>query len=96
MIKRDIETELVNLSTQYPVVTVAGSHQAGKTTLTWFVFADYDYCNFELPEIRQLAADNQRALFSTFSTPVIIDEVQRVPELPSYKWLSVSVHYLFV
>ena len=34
MIKRDIETELVNLSTQYPVVTVTGPRQAGK--LPWY------------------------------------------------------------
>jgi len=84
MIKRDIETELVNLSTQYPVVTVTGPRQAGKTTLTRMVFADYNYCNLELPDIRQLAAEDPRALFSSFPPPVIIDEVQRVPELLSY------------
>ena len=84
MIKRDIENELVNLSTQYPVVTITGPRQAGKTTLTKMVFADYSYCNLELPDIRQLAVDDPRALFSSFPPPVIFDEVQRVPDLLSY------------
>ena len=84
MIKRDIEKELIYLSTQYPIVTVTGPRQAGKTTLSKMVFADYNYCNLELPDIRQLAINDPRALFSSFAPPVIIDEVQRVPELLSY------------
>ena len=84
MIKRDIETELINLSTQYPVITVTGPRQAGKTTLARMVFADYNYCNLELPDIRQLAVEDPRALLTSFPPPVIIDEVQRVPELLSY------------
>lgn len=84
MIRRDIETELVNLSRQYPVVTVTGPRQAGKTTLAKMVFTDFNYCNLELPDLRQLAANDPRALFSAFPPPVIIDEVQRVPELLSY------------
>ena len=84
MIKRDIEAELINLSTQYPVLTITGPRQAGKTTLARMVFANYNYCNLELPDIRQLAFEDPRALFFSFPPPVIIDEVQRVPELLSY------------
>ncbi len=84
MIKRDIEAELINLSTQYPVVTITGPRQAGKTTLAQMVFANYNYCNLESPDIRQLAVEDPRALFSSFPPPVIIDEVQRVPDLLSY------------
>ena len=84
MIKRDIETELKTLAGQYPVVTVSGPRQAGKTTLCRIVFPEYNYCNLELPEHRQLAADDPRALLAAFPPPVIIDEIQRVPELLSY------------
>jgi len=84
MIKRDIETELKTLAGQYPVVTVSGPRQAGKTTLCRIVFPEYNYCNLELPEQRQLAADDPRAFLAAFPPPVIIDEIQRVPELLSY------------
>lgn len=84
MIKRDIENELHNLAHQYPVITITGPRQAGKTTLARMAFPDYRYCNLELPEIRQLAENDPRALFAGFPPPVIFDEIQRVPSLLSY------------
>lgn len=84
MIKRELEQELINMAGQYPVVTVTGPRQSGKTTLARAVFPEYSYCNLELPDLRQLALDDPRALLSAFPLPVIFDEVQRVPELLSY------------
>ena len=84
MIKRDIEIELLNLSGQYPAVTIIGPRQAGKTTLARMVFPDYHYCNLELPELRLLAESDPQAIFTNFPPPVIIDEIQRVPSLLSY------------
>ncbi|HEX3044805.1 MAG TPA: ATP-binding protein [Bacillota bacterium] len=84
MIKRDIENELHNLSNQYPVITLTGPRQAGKTTLAKMTFPEYHYCNLELPEIRQLAENDPHAVFKSFSPPVIFDEIQRVPTLLSY------------
>lgn len=84
MIKRELEQELINMAEQYPVVTVTGPRQSGKTTLARVVFPEYSYCNLELPDLRQLALDDPRALLSAFPLPVIFDEVQRVPELLSY------------
>lgn len=84
MIKRDIENELINLSAQYPVITITGPRQAGKTTLSKIVFNHFNYCNLELPDIRRLAAEDPSALFSAFPPPLIVDEVQRVPDLLSY------------
>ena len=68
----------------YPVVTITGPRQAGKTTLAKMEFPNYKYCNLENPEIRQLASDDPNAFFDEFSYPLIIDEVQRVPKLLSY------------
>lgn len=84
MIKRDIETELSELATQYPVVTITGPRQSGKTTLTKMAFPKFNYCNLEHPELRKLANEDPNAFFAEFSTPLIIDEIQRVPELLSY------------
>jgi len=83
-IKRDISRELKNLSSMFPVVTITGPRQSGKTTLTKMVFPDYTYCNLENPEIRELASDDPNAFFEEFNCPVIIDEVQRVPGLLSF------------
>jgi predicted AAA+ superfamily ATPase len=84
VIKRDIEKELVSLAGEYPVITITGPRQSGKTTLAKMVFPDYDYCNLEYPEIRNIALKDPKALFSIYKTPLIIDEIQRVPELLSY------------
>lgn len=84
MFKRDIEKELLYLATQYPVITITGPRQAGKTTLSRLIFPDYQYCNLELPELRQLADSDPQAFFYTFPPPIILDEIQRVPSLLSY------------
>ncbi|MCP4702589.1 MAG: ATP-binding protein [Gammaproteobacteria bacterium] len=84
MIKRDIFNELIQSAHDYPVVTVIGPRQAGKTTLVKQAFPDYAYCNLEHPELRSLALHDPNALFSKFSGNCIFDEIQRVPELLSY------------
>ena len=60
LINRDIEKELITLSKTYPVVTITGPRQSGKTTLAKKVFKDYTYCNLEEPEIRSLAQDDSK------------------------------------
>jgi len=84
MIKREIQKELISLSREYPVITITGPRQAGKTTLVRMVFPDYSYCNLEHPEIREIARSDAKALFNIYKTPVIIDEIQRVPHLLSF------------
>ena len=84
LIKRAIQKELKALSQSYPVVTITGPRQAGKTTLAKMEFPNYLYCNLENPELRQLASDDPKAFFKQFPSPVIIDEIQRVPQLLSY------------
>jgi predicted AAA+ superfamily ATPase len=84
IIKRDIGKELRDLVRSYPVVTITGPRQAGKTTLAKMEFPHYRYCNLENPEMRSLAADDPNAFFNEFACPLIIDEIQRVPHLLSY------------
>lgn len=84
MIKRQIETELHQLLTEYPVVTLLGPRQAGKTTLARHALKNYDYANLEHPETRQYAIDDPKAFLAQFKGKVILDEIQRVPELLNY------------
>ncbi|MCT4642023.1 MAG: ATP-binding protein [Bacteriovoracaceae bacterium] len=84
MITRDITDELIQLSKEFRVITVIGPRQSGKTTLVRNTFKDYQYCTLEDPDLRNLATEDPRGFFSSFEKKVIIDEVQRVPQLLSY------------
>jgi len=90
MIKREIQKELISLTRRYPVVTLTGPRQAGKTTLVKMAFPEYSYCNLEHPEIREIARTDPKALFNIYSAPVILDEIQRVPQLLSYLQVMVD------
>ncbi|OQA43637.1 MAG: hypothetical protein BWY50_00820 [Spirochaetes bacterium ADurb.Bin315] len=83
MIHRDISNKLLELVNQVPVVTIIGPRQSGKTTLVKHCFPEYTYVNLEDPVHRMLAKEDYRGFFETYKEPVIIDEVQRVPELLS-------------
>jgi len=84
MISRKIQSTLIELSGTYPVVTITGPRQSGKTTLARMTFTSYSYCNLEHPDTRLLAQTDPKSFFKQYPTPVIIDEIQRVPELLSY------------
>lgn len=84
MKKRELETVLSQLSSQYPVVTVTGPRQSGKTTLCRKVFPSKAYVNLEFPDTRQFATDDPRGFLNQYKNGAIIDEIQRVPELTSY------------
>lgn len=83
MILRQIAQELAATANEFPVVTIIGPRQAGKTTLARMQFPNHAYANLEAPDIRLLATSDPHAFFSQFPPPVIIDEIQRVPELLS-------------
>ncbi len=82
-IPRALESTVLRLSTQYPVVTLVGPRQSGKTTLARHLFADWAYVNLEDPQMRMLAQEDLNGFFSQFSERVVIDEAQHVPLLLS-------------
>lgn len=84
MFKREIEFELKDLAKGYPVVTVIGPRQSGKTTLVQHVFPDKLYANLEAPDIRAMALNDPRSFLEQFPHGAILDEIQRAPELLSY------------
>ncbi|MDF1614048.1 ATP-binding protein [Desulfurivibrio dismutans] len=84
MITRILQPTLKKLAGQYPVVTVTGPRQSGKTTLCRAVFPDYAYVNLETPGVREFARTDPRGFLASYPGGVILDEVQRVPELTSY------------
>lgn len=84
MITRTLQPYLLALASQYPVVTVTGPRQSGKTTLCRAAFPDKPYANLESPDTRQFAIGDPRAFLAQFPDGAILDEIQRAPELLSY------------
>lgn len=84
MIKREISLYLKKLIKKYPVVTITGPRQSGKTYLAKNTLLNYQYVNLEDLEIRSFAKNDPKGFFKQYPTKVIIDEIQRVPELTSY------------
>jgi len=84
MIKRTLAKKLRKAIRQFPVVTVTGPRQSGKTTLVRDELKDYAYVSLELPDQRSFALEDPRGFLGQFDGPVILDEVQRAPELFSY------------
>lgn len=83
MIARDLTFELLSLIAEYPVVTILGPRQAGKTTLAKSI-SGFEYYNMESPEVREQALNDPKTFLSQLKGNVILDEIQRVPELLSY------------
>jgi len=84
MIERELFPELSTLLGEYPIVTVIGPRQAGKTTLVRNKLPDFRYVNLESPDTRAFAEDDPRGFLAEYGEPVILDEIQRVPSLLSY------------
>lgn len=84
MIDREIAPILVDLAHKYPVVTITGPRQSGKTTLCRQTFANKPYVNLEDLDTRQFARDDPRGFLAGYPDGAILDEVQRSPDLVSY------------
>ncbi len=69
---------------KYPVVTLTGPRQSGKSTLVKNAFKKYKYVSLEDIDMRNFARSDPRGFLSEFSDRTIIDEVQRVPDIISY------------
>ena len=84
MIRRHLEKKLRSVAKQYPVVSVTGPRQSGKATLVKAVFNKHAYASLEDPSSRAFAMVVTRGFLAQFAGSVILDEVQRAPELFSY------------
>jgi predicted AAA+ superfamily ATPase len=84
MITRNAEQTIRTLLRGFPIVTLTGPRQSGKTTLAKAVFSDRPYASLEDPDVRQAAQDDPRSFLERFPDGAVLDEVQRCPGLLSY------------
>lgn len=90
LVSRSIAPLLASSFASYPVVTVTGPRQAGKTTLCRVAYPNLPYFNLERPDLRESVAADPQAFLARVPEGAIIDEVQRVPELLSYLQVHVD------
>ena len=83
-IPRQAETMLARLAQGFPVVTLTGPRQSGKTTLARKFFAEHEYVSLEDPDNLTFARNDGKRFLNSFRNGVIIDEAQRCPQLFSY------------
>lgn len=84
MIPRTLAPKLLDLAQKFPVVSLTGPRQSGKTTLVRAVFPDLPYVSLEEPDVRQFALTDPRGFLANFAQGAILDEAQRAPDLFSY------------
>lgn len=84
VIPRNLEPLLRESASFYPVVTVTGPRQSGKTTLCRAAFPDKPYVSLEPLDTRAYARDDPRGFLDEFAAGAILDEIQNEPGLLSY------------
>lgn len=84
LIKRELAPKIHALAEKFPVVTLTGPRQSGKSTLLRTQFPDYTYLSLEDPDIREFALSDPRGFLRQYPNKAIFDEIQKVPDLFSY------------
>ena len=84
MIPRQLTERASELLQKYPIITITGPRQSGKTTLAKLLRPDFRYVSLESLSERDFARQDPKGFLETYQNGVILDEVQYVPELFSY------------
>ena len=83
-IHRSMSAAIEEAARYFPVITISGPRQSGKSTLLRHLYPELPYVSVENPDTRMAVLNDPRGFLSSFTDGVIIDEVQHVPELLSY------------
>ncbi len=84
LIRRLLETTARKIFAEYPILTITGPRQSGKTTMCQATFPDLEYVSLESPDHREFATRDPRGFLGGLGGGAILDEIQRAPELVSY------------
>lgn len=83
-INREIADVIKEAYLYFPVLTITGPRQSGKTTLIRHLFPDMPYCSLEDINERAFAINDPIAFLSRYPQSVFLDEVHNAPDLLSY------------
>ena len=80
-IKRDLEPQILKAAKHFPALVLTGARRAGKTWLLRHLFPQANYFLLEDPDIVARLRTDPHGFLDAVKTPVILDEVQNVPEV---------------
>ena len=82
-IERALERRFLCMTSLYKVILVTGARHVGKTTMLKHLAEGHrrTYVSLDNTMARILAKTDPEAFFRTYRPPVIIDEIQKAPEL---------------
>jgi len=84
MIERTLTNKIIALKEKFPILTLTGPRQTGKTTLLKSIYTNCPYVSLEDIDNRNLAISDPRGFLENYPNGAVIDEIQNVPELFSY------------
>ncbi len=84
MVRRCLQDNLLSAAAGFPIITITGPRQSGKTTLAKMAFPGYKYLDLEQLPLRRVLMEDPLSILSDPVGRYIIDEFQYVPELLSY------------
>ncbi|MEM9824936.1 MAG: AAA family ATPase, partial [Bacteroidota bacterium] len=84
LIPRRLTNHIREMGKMFPIISLTGPRQAGKTTLLRALYPGYRYVSLEQPDVRRAAQADPKAFLETYHDKVIFDEAQRWPDLFAY------------
>ena len=82
-IRRELERKFLRMSEAFKAVMVVGARQVGKSTMLKQLAKDQQrtVVTMDDTQLRQFAQADPKLFFQTYRPPILIDEVQKAPEL---------------
>lgn len=82
-IKRDLERKFLHMSAAFKAVMVVGARQVGKSTMLKHLASGQNrtYVTMDDTQLRIFAQTDPKLFLQTYRPPILIDEVQKAPEL---------------
>lgn len=84
MIGRHLNKRIKEAARKYPVISLVGPRQSGKTTLVKIAFPLKPYVSLEKPSELAFALEDPEGFLAQYPHGMVIDEAQKAPELFSY------------
>lgn len=79
--KRHIEQTIIDYMDAFPVISLTGPRQSGKSTLLQQLYPDYTYVTFDDVKLRNFIQEDPDGFIQVYNKAIIFDEAQKAPEI---------------